>query len=105
MNWIRGEIREQLEQEIERFDRESEAPETLAPRNNRSIFSIEEKSRPNVTVASFKSVLIQCTMYIYIYIYIPWRIVENFRRVMKHVVERRREIYDVKLIDTFADVC
>lgn len=30
LNWIRGEIRRGVEQEIELFDRESEAPETLA---------------------------------------------------------------------------
>lgn len=45
------------EQEIERFDRESEAPETLAREQSLDL-SAEEKSRSNVTVSSFKSVLI-----------------------------------------------
>lgn len=45
------------EQEIERFDRESEAPETLAREQSLDL-SAKEKSRSNVTVSSFKSVLI-----------------------------------------------
>lgn len=45
------------EQEIERFDRESEAPETLAREQSLDL-SAEEKSRSNVTVSSFKSLLI-----------------------------------------------
>lgn len=56
-NRTRGEIREGAWQEIERFDRESEAPETLA-REQSADLSGQEKSLPDVTVASYKSVLV-----------------------------------------------